>query len=890
MLTKPSADLTLFDTLSRLTFVRATKLLGADGDHLIAAGGKYDIDITTQVKFDQDRFRLAIDSATVTLALNPAARNRLAWHCDTCDVPCEHAGAALSLILEEKLALGLADAPPEREPVESRSEGALIAQALAEREKRARTEKMRLSSLDPQEIWADYTVTNAASGKSYCVALRGWRPGESYCSCPDFRKNTLGTCKHILHALEKVRRRFPDSVRDRPYRQRDICVHLAYGRELELRVLLPSRLDDKASAIVRPTRNRPITDLADLLKRIRRLEGLGFAVTMYPDAEEYIQTRLLQQRITATAADIRREPKSHALRKTLLKVELLPYKLDGIAFTAGAGRAILADDMGLGKTIQGIGMAELLAREAGIRKVLIVCPASVKSQWRGEILRFSQRDCQIMLGSAAQRAAQYENECFFTVCNYEQVLRDILAIERVKWDLIVLDEGQRIKNWEAKTTQTMKSLRSPFALVLSGTPLENRLDDLFSVVEFIDDRRLGPAFRFYNRHRVTDEKGKVLGYKDLDLLRESLKPVLLRRTRSAVMKDLPPRTTEIVRIAPTAEQLDNDQAQMRIVSSIVSKKYISEMDLLRLQKALLLARMNADSTYLVDKRAPGYSSKLERLEELFEELAAEDSRKIMLFSEWTTMLTLIERRIKRFNLDYVRLDGSVPQKKRQQLVHRFQRDPACRLFLTTNAGSTGLNLQAANTVINVDLPWNPAMLEQRIARAHRMGQKNPVQVYLLVTEETIEEKLLGTLAAKHDLALAALDIDSDVREVALASGMEELKQRLEVLLGAKPHGAVDESEKQRQQQEAERLTRRSRVAEAGGQLLAAAFTLLGEMIPQREPTNGAAQMAGELKARLDECLERDERGRPQLVVTLPNEAVLENLARTVASLLTAKAR
>jgi len=168
------------------------------------------------------------------------------------------------------------------------------------------------------------------------------------------------------------------------------------------------------------------------------------------------------------------------------------------------------------------------------------------------------------------------------------VLRDIIAIERVRWDLIVLDEGQRIKNWEAKTAQTIKSLRSPFALVLSGTPLENRLDDLFSVVEFIDDRRLGPAFRFFNRHRVTDERGKILGYKDLNLLRERLKPVLLRRTRSAVMKDLPPRTTEIVRIAPTDEQAGIELAQMQIVSAIVRKSYISEMDLLRLQKALLL--------------------------------------------------------------------------------------------------------------------------------------------------------------------------------------------------------------------------------------------------------------------------------------------------------------
>jgi len=885
MFTKTNAELTLFDTLSRLTFTRAAKLLGTEGSRLLAAGGKYDIDIATQVRFDRHQFRLAMNGAAVTLACSPSARDRLEWRCDTCDVPCEHAGAAFSLILEEKLSLGLAGAPPERTRLESVSEDALVTQAITERKERARTERMRLISLDPREIWTDYTLTNAASGKSYRVALRGWEPGESYCSCPDFRKNTLGTCKHVLHALEKVRRRFPESVRNRPYRQREICVHLAHGKELELRILAPARVNDSASAIVDPLRDRPITDLPDLLKRIRRLEAEDFPVTVYPDAEEYIQTRLLQQRIAKTIGEIRRNPEIHPLRTGLLNARILPYQLDGIAFAAGAGRAVLADDMGLGKTLQGIGVAELLAREADIRRVLIVCPASVKAQWRSEILRFSDRECQIVLGSAAERTSRYEKGCFFTICNYEQVLRDILAIERAKWDLIVLDEGQRIKNWEARTTQTIKSLRSPFALVLTGTPLENRLDDLFSVVEFIDARRLGPAFRFFNRHRVTDEKGKVLGYKDLDQLREQLKPVLLRRTRNAVMKDLPPRTTEIVRVAPTDEQAGIELAQMQIVSSIVRKKYISEMDLLRLQKALLLARMNADSTFLVDKHPPGFSSKLERLRELLEELAAEEERKIVLFSEWTTMLTLIEGEIRRLKVEYVRLDGSVPQKKRQLLVHQFQRDPACRVFLTTNAGSTGLNLQAANTVINVDLPWNPAVLEQRISRAHRMGQKNPVQVYLLVTEGTIEEKLLATLAAKHDLALAALDMESDVREVALTSGIEELRRRLEVLLGASPHAPTDETERERQHSESERLARRSRVAEAGGQLIAAAFNFLGEMIPQREPTNGAAQLASEFKARLDECLERDEQGRPRLTVTLPSEAALENLARSLATLL-----
>ena len=256
--------------------------------------------------------------------------------------------------------------------------------------------------------------------------------------------------------------------------------------------------------------------------------------------------------------------------------------------------------------------------------------------------------------------------------------------------------------------------------------------------------------------------------------------------------DLPKRTTEIIRVVPTPQQLDIHEGNMQIVSQIVRKKFISEMDLLRLQKALLLCRMSADGTFLVDKKKPNHSSKLEELDALLGALTAEADRKIVLFSEWTTMLDLIEPLLTKRSLPFVRLDGSVPQKKRQGLVNEFQQNPECRLFLTTNAGSTGLNLQAANTVINVDLPWNPAVLEQRIARAHRMGQKRPVQVYLLVTEQTLEERLLGTLAAKQDLALAALDPDATAKQVNFASGMDELKRRLEVLLGKAPPAPVTE--------------------------------------------------------------------------------------------------
>jgi SNF2 family DNA or RNA helicase len=553
----------------------------------------------------------------------------------------------------------------------------------------------------------------------------------------------------------------------------------------------------------------------------------------------------------------------------------------------GAGRAVLADDMGLGKTIQGVGVAELLAREAGIRKVLVICPASLKSQWRSEIERFCDRTCQIVLGSMASRASQYDNDCFFTICNYEQVLRDILAIERVQWDLIILDEGQRIKNWEAKTSRIIKGLTSPFALVLTGTPLENRLDELFSVVQFIDDRRLAPAFRFFHRHRVVDEKGKVLGYKNLGQLRETLRPVLLRRTRDSVLQQLPARSTEFVRIPPTDEQRELHATHMQIVATITRKKYLTEMDLLRLKKALLMCRMAANSTYLVEKqRPPGYSSKLERLDELVDQLFQEQDRKVVLFSEWTTMLDLIEPMLGKRKLGFARLDGGVPQKQRQQLVHRFQHDAGCRCFITTNAGSTGLNLQAANTVINVDLPWNPAVLEQRIGRAHRMGQKRPVQVFVLITEETIEDNLLATLSAKKELALAALDPDSEIDAVNLVSGMEELKRRLEILLGAKPEAPLDETVREAREIEVERFSQRERVAAAGGELLGAAFHFLGELVSDEQATESVApQLATDLRNRLAQCIEEDSSGRQRLTVTLPDRAALDKLSTALARLL-----
>jgi hypothetical protein len=878
------------DQLANLTLARVKKLLGTEGARLLQLGSGYEPSIEEDLVFRDDAVELKFPQEQVrdrggwaptiaSITQVKMAKEGLRLDCTQCGTgECPHTGALLSLILEDKRALGLATTPAtDVKPYEMLTEAELVERALQERRERADTEPMRVEAVTPGVLWSDYLVSNTVSGKAYRVALRGREPGASYCSCPDFRTNTLGTCKHVLHTIQKLSRKFPAEAWSRPYVPTESAIHLEYGRELRLRWQGPADLGSEAERCVKPWRAGPITDPHDCVKRLQRLERLGVTTRIYPDAEAFLQQKLWEAGMAALVTEIRRDPAKHPLRETLLKTALLPYQLDGVAFAAGVGRAILADEMGLGKTIQGVGVAELLAREAGIRKVLVICPTSLKSQWRAEIQKFTDRDVQLITGRLAERTGQYARETFFTIANYEQVPRDLLAIERTMWDLIILDEGQRIKNWEAKTTRIIKGLRSRFALVLSGTPLENRLEELFSVVQFVDDRRLAPAFRFFQRHRVVDEHGKVAGYKNLDDLRETLRPILLRRTRASVKQDLPPRSTEIVRIPPTEEQRLIDQEQSRIISSIVRKKLISEMDLLRLQKALLVCRMAADSTYLVDKHPPGHSTKLERLDELLEQLLDEPDRKLLIFSEWTTMLDLIEPLLTKHKAAFVRLDGSVPQKKRQGLVHEFQTRPDCRVFLTTNAGSTGLNLQAANTVINVDLPWNPAVLEQRIARAYRMGQRRPVQVYLLVTEQTLEETLLATLAVKQDLASAALDPDSDVDRLMVKSSLDDLKKRLEVLLGSKGTALVDESQRARTVAKTERLARQEKLGAACGQLLSSAMTLFAELAPPTFPRPDEAALEG-LTRRVREALSIDETGQARLSLTLPPVETLQPLA------------
>ncbi len=337
-------------------------------------------------------------------------------------------------------------------------------------------------------------------------------------------------------------------------------------------------------------------------------------------------------------------------------------------------------------------------------------------------------------------------------------------IARWRPDLIILDEAQRIKNWKTRTAKAVKDLESPYAFVLTGTPLENRLEELYSIVEFVDRFRLGPMFRFLSEHQHVDDHGKVIGYRNLSKISETLAPILVRRTKEKVLKELPERLEKRFFVPMTPQQMTHHEENREIVARIVAKwrryGFLSEIDQRRLQCALQNMRMACNSTYLLDGETD-HGVKADEIATLLAEVLEEPDVKVVLFSQWVRMHELITRRLAARRWRHVFFHGGVPGPQRKHLIDRFREDDACRLFLSTDAGGVGLNLQNASVVVNMDQPWNPAVLEQRIGRVHRLGQHRPVRVVHFISQGTIEEGMLGLLAFKRSMFTGVLDGGQD---------------------------------------------------------------------------------------------------------------------------------
>jgi len=436
-------------------------------------------------------------------------------------------------------------------------------------------------------------------------------------------------------------------------------------------------------------------------------------------------------------------------------VPLFPYQRQGMLYLAFTERTLLADEMGLGKTIQAIAACALVHRLGKAERVLIVTPASLKTEWEEQIQRFTRLPYRIVFGNPRERLKAYVQAPFFTIVNYEQMIKDALTVnEQLRPDIVVLDEAQRIKNWSTLTAQAVKRLQSRYAFVLTGTPIENRIDEIHSLMDFLNPAVLGPLFRFNREFYELDERGRPCGHKNLERLHERIAPYMLRRRKSDVETELPERTDKNFFVPLSAGQKQaylHHEDQVARLAAAARRRPLTQQQQEKLMRELAMMRMICDTNYILDPN-DRVCPKLGELERILEECRHNAGVKVIVFSEWERMLELVRDLCRKRGLGCAWHTGSVPQLRRRAEINLFKNNPDCRVFLSTDAGSTGLNLQNASVVINCDLPWNPARLEQRIARAWRKFQSRPVTVVNLISQDTIEERMLGTLANKQALA------------------------------------------------------------------------------------------------------------------------------------------
>src|SRR5215213_810013 len=657
------------------------------------------------------------------------------------------------------------------------------------RRQRARAANLAIENVGKNRVFSDYRVTNPQTKGQYTVTVRGFDTGDNACTCPDFKSNTLGTCKHIEAVLDRLQSD-GEAVKRRKATVTRPEVTLDYGAaQLRLRLQLPPRHSDPLGQLA-----KKFFDDAGLwtgkhgyAELVAAIESVPEQVTVMSDAMDFIDREVERRDLGRREQELLNEldrDGDDAPTRHLLKIPLYDFQARGAVFLACRARSILGDDMGLGKTPQTMAAIELLARERGVRKVLVVAPASVKYQWEGEIRKFTDRTVQVVEGLKDAREEQYTQDAFYKLVNYEQVVRDLDLMNAWRPDVVVLDEAQRIKNWESKTSRAVKKLQSRYAIVLTGTPLENRLEELYSIVQFVDDRRFGPAFEFLHEHRVLDENGALKGYRNLDKIREKLAPILLRRTRDEVLTQLPARTDNVVYVEMAEPQRALYAEQQHSLARLLQKKYLSELDRRRILACIVNMRLLCDSTYLFDKQT-NVSPKLDEFAEVVEDLMSSGDHKAVVFSQWETMLHKAAEVLDRLGVGYALLHGGLAGKDRRAVLEEFKQE-GCRVFLSTDAGGVGLNLQLADTVINLELPWNPAVLEQRIARVHRMGQKRPVRVVNFVTRGTIEERVLKAIEAKRSLFGSVFDGDSDAVDFAALGSTSFLDGVREVVGIEKP--------------------------------------------------------------------------------------------------------
>jgi superfamily II DNA or RNA helicase len=434
----------------------------------------------------------------------------------------------------------------------------------------------------------------------------------------------------------------------------------------------------------------------------------------------------------------------HAALPAGLTATLRSYQRQGVdwlAFLRDAGLGgVLADDMGLGKTLQTLCVLR--------GRTLVVCPKSVVYNWADEIARF-RPGLRAAIYHGPKREIDPDAEV--TLTTYALLRLDADRLAQEEWDVVVLDEAQAIKNLDSQTARAAFDLQGKFRIALSGTPVENRLEELWSAMHFANPGLLGGASDFQERYSGPIEAGNR---EAAARLRAKIRPFVLRRTKGEVLPELPSRTDRVLHV-----ELDDVERNVYDAVRVATKQAVADRlaqggGVLAALEALLRLRQAACHSSLVPGQQASSSSKVERLLEALEESVAE-GHKALVFSQWTSFLDLVEPALRQAAIPFTRLDGSTAD--RGSVVREFQDDAGPPVMLVSlKAGGTGLNLTAADHVFLLDPWWNPAVEDQAASRAHRIGQDRAVMVHRMVAKDTVEERILALQERKRRIADVAL--------------------------------------------------------------------------------------------------------------------------------------
>lgn len=621
-------------------------------------------------------------------------------------------------------------------------------------------------------LYGEHLLTNER-GILYNLTFRDIERKHGYCSCPDYKTNKLGTCKHLIYAFNKFLKT-KDSWQENLPKYPFIEIFLNPFRDYKISWFYPDKIvGEVAELFYRYFGNKNFIEddqaenLIGLFNNIDKHKQILVRPEVYEKVEKISVMNTLKRLEETTPPDI-----------SSLGIKLLQFQKEGVAFATYKKGSIIADELGLGNMLQAIATAILKKEIFGFTKTLIICPAILKGQWKKEIELNTQVGAVIVEGNNEERERKYLSEDeYFKIISYETLMRDKGILTSLPVDFLIIDEAQRIRNYASRTYSVIKSIPRKHALVLTGTPIESELIDLYSIVLFVDSELLSPLWEFSYQHCYFDSQSKnsIVGYYNLSELKEKLSAVLIRRERKEVIKQLPNISQINVPVKLAVYQKKLHIKFAREILKLYHGKIISSFDM---QKSLLLIkkmRMLSDSTFLVDD-ATNISPKLDELKHIlnYKLHIKKNMRKVLIYTEWDKMLNIISRMLRLNKIKYIEASEKLDTKDQKKAFKQFADDDQYRVFLCTESVGPNISLSSVDTIINMEVPRSSKQKNLRLGSIEELGKrKNNLTIINLIAEHSIEAKMTEGAELEEELVNKLLHPGKNDSVLELSGMMQE---------------------------------------------------------------------------------------------------------------------